>query len=168
MIALCVGYFFYVREKAVNPNDTIVAIQVDKKFEQIKEQIESEYPATPKEVMQVYNELMGYAYCSSMKDQYIGDYVQDLRLLYSQELLERNTEEQQILAITAERITDVEKPLILIASNIEAVIKSQDNTSETKMEVEVKHSTNKGDILRTYHLVKENEKWKIDSWQDKK
>lgn len=168
MIVMCVAYFFYVREKATAPQETVVAIQVNEKFAEIKKQLESEYPSTPKEVMQVYNELMGYAYCSSMKDTYIDAYVDDLRLLYSKGILENNTKEQQVAALTLERIQKEDAPLIIISSTVEAVIKTQvgDTISDTSAQVEVKHFTNQGNFTRTYTLVKEDGKWKIDKWQN--
>lgn len=171
MIAICVAYFFYAKARPGIKNEIGTnAIQVDKKFEDIKEKIEEDYPATAKEVMQVYNELMGYAYCSSMKDEYIEAYVDDIRLLYSKELLKLNSKEQQVAAITAERITEVDRPLIVIESSIETVIKPEigGEISDTQAQVEVKHSTNKSDVLRTYTLIKEDGKWKIKSWKDEK
>lgn len=171
MIAMCVAYFFYAKARPSVKKDVVVnAIKVDKKFEDIKQRIEEDYPATAKEVIQVYNELMGYAYCSSMKDDYIEEYIEGVSLLYSKELLELNPQEQQVATLTAERITDEARPLILIESEIETVVKAENNgtISDTSAQVEVMHYTNKGDIARTYNLIKEDGKWKINSWIDEK
>lgn len=171
MIAICVAYFFYAKERpGIKSEVGTNAIQVDKKFEDIKEKLEEEYPVTAKEVIKVYNELMGYAYCSSMKDEYIEGYVEAIRLLYSKELLKLNSKEKQVAAITAERVAEVDKPLVVIESSIETVVKPEvdGKISDTEAQVEVKHSTNKSDILRTYTLIKEDGKWKIKSWKDEK
>lgn len=171
MIAMCVAYFFYAKARPGVKKDVVVnAIQVDKKFEDIKQSIEEDYPATAKEVMKVYNELMSYAYCSSMKDDYVDEYVADVSLLYSKELLKLNPQEQQVAMITAERITEESKPLIIIESEIETVVKAEvdGKISDESAQVEVMHYTNKGDIARTYTLIKEDGKWKINSWQDEK
>ncbi|WP_054743548.1 DUF6715 family protein [Cellulosilyticum ruminicola] len=171
MIAICVAYFFYVKARpGIKSEVRTNAIQVDKRFKDIKENIEEDYPATAKEVIKVYNELLGYAYCSSMKDEYINQYVEDIRLLYSKELLKLNSKEKQIAAIIAERVAEIDKPLVVIESSIETVVKPEidGKISDTEAQVEVKHSTNKSDILRTYTLVKEDGKWKIKSWKDEK
>ncbi len=171
MIVMCVAYFFYAKSRPVAKNDVVLnAIKVDKKFEELKTKIEEEYPSTPKEVIQIYNEMMGYAYCTSMKDAYIEDYITDLNLLYSKELMELNPKEQQVAKFTAERLADTEKPLVVLESEIEAVVKVEKNgqISDTDAQVEVKHSTNQGDITRTYSLVKEDGKWKINSWVNEK
>lgn len=113
---------------------------------------------------------MGYAYCSSMKDEYTEAYIEDLNLLYSKELIELNPMEQQVALFKAQRIGEETKPLIVIQSEIETVVKAENNgeISDTSAQVEVKHSTNKGDIIRTYSLIKEDGKWRINSWKDEK
>lgn len=171
MVAMCVAYFFYAKARPGIKNETVInAIQVDKKFEDIKENIAEDYPSTPKDVMKTYNELMGYAYCTSMKDEYLADYVADISLLYSKKLLELNSQEQQVAALTADRLANAEKPVIVIESRIETVLKAEEDgeISDTTAQVEVMHYTNKGDITRTYSLIKEDGKWKINSWKDKK
>lgn len=171
MVVMCVAYFFYAKARPGIKNETVLnAIQVDKKFNEIKTSIEEKYPSTAKEVIQKYNELIGYAYCSSMKDEYIQSYIEDLNLLYSKELIELNPVDQQVAKFTAQRMEDEKKPLVVIQSEIETVVKAESNgeISDKNAQVEVKHSTNKGDIIRVYSLVKEDGKWKINSWKDQK
>ena len=78
--------------------------------------------------------------------------------------------EQQVALFKAQRIGEETKPLIVIQSEIETVVKAENNgeISDTSAQVEVKHSTNKGDIIRTYSLIKEDGKWRINSWKDEK
>lgn len=168
MVGICVIFFFSVRGRGKTVNTDSQTIRLEKELASCKEQLEQDYPETPKEVVEIYNKLMGLLYSSSMKDQYITTYVEIVRELYSKELLELNTQEAQEMGIKLSREEQIDSPLIIIGSEVQEVIRVKENDSikEDDVQVEVTYYMNSGDINRTYHLIKEDDKWKINSWED--
>lgn len=66
----------------------------------INRNLEGNYPATPREVMKVYGELTRYLYNGNeekkLSDEQLEALLDQVRILYSEELLEENPREEQL------------------------------------------------------------------------
>lgn len=169
MVGICVMFFFSVKNRG-QMNSTVAKISETKdiagRLGAIEEKLDENYPTSPEEVIAVNNDLMSILYKKEMTDDYVAQYVTEIRKIYSKGLLSASSSEAQGEAILKERAEQKAVPTILISSEIEEVIKVKANgkVSDEVVQVEVMHYTNKGDIKRVYTLVKENDLWKIDRW----
>ena len=137
------------------------------KIDEIDKEIENNYPEKVKDVIEIHNELMAIAYKDPMDDDTVKKYVKTIRKIYGLEFLEMNPEEEQIKELNKERQTMSEQRMELIASNIDDVYVAQDDKGEeVSAEVNVLHGTNQGSLPRTYFLIKEDELWKINGWEN--
>lgn len=137
--------------KIASPKDTI---------EKMIKEIETEYPETPKMLMELNNRIMQYQYSEDSDDDVIRETLKALRMLYSNELLQLNSNEKQLENLKVELEKNHEDKLYLTKSTIKTIaFPSPENAL-----VEVLHETTKKSERREYRLVKENGLWKIHSW----
>ncbi|MEE0918781.1 MAG: DUF6715 family protein [Lachnospiraceae bacterium] len=95
LIALVVGYYFYLSNKETKTNDTIVtAVQTV-----IQKNIEKDYPPTPKEVIKYYSDVTKCLYNEKYTDEQLEQMADKLLLLFDEELLEINPREQYIVSL---------------------------------------------------------------------
>ncbi len=138
---------------------------VQKELDNISDSLKDEYPATPDEVINTHNQLMKVLYNPAATEKNIDDYVMAIRKLYSKELLAMNTVEDQVATLTKEKSDDATNQLEIITNEIKKTYIVKDNEgNDTSAEINVLHLTNQGSINRTYFLVMEDGKWKINSW----
>lgn len=135
------------------PKDTI---------EKIIMEIETEYPATPKMLMELNNHIMQCQYSEDSDDDVIIETVKALRMLYSNDLLQLNSYEKQLENLKDELDKNHADKLYLTRSTIKTIVfPSPENAL-----VEVLHETTKKSERREYRLVKEKGLWKIHSWSN--
>ena len=148
--------------------DVNISQNTSARLKELGEKIKQDYPDAPKAVIQMHNEFMGIGYSSQMSKEDIPSYIEKIRPLYSEELKELNSVEVQTAEFIAEIDKNLEDSFIIISSQIGdvTIIKDSDEEEPKIAEVMVKHSSNQGDLVRTYRLVKENEQWKINSWEN--
>lgn len=170
MVGLCTMYFFHIRGTGDDKKVTTTKSQVkiEDKLTHNEELLKEDYPETAREVMAIHNELLGLLCSSDMKEEYIEQYVDTIRLLYSEALLELNPVNEQKSLLFIQREAAKDDPVIIISSEIKEVIrlKEAEEVSEELVDIEVVHYTTNQDITIIYHLVNEAGKWKINSWDN--
>lgn len=162
MVVLCAGYFLIVRDRNDKPIEKYKeGIEVLLQTETTR--LETEYPKTPEAVIESHNKIMEYQYSQQMEQGLVDEAVIALRHLYSEALLEMNPKEQQEFIMVGELLDNKQNKIHMIKSEIETVEYSSKKDAAT---IKVKHYTTKGDKLRNYDLVLENNKWKINGWKN--
>ncbi|MDA3730021.1 hypothetical protein PBV87_00640 [Niameybacter massiliensis] len=170
MLGVCSIYFLAMESQDVADVVDTVAIQeelkadMNERIERIIEQIEAEYPATPKLLIEVSNEIMEVQYSEAWEpdNELEKQTLLALRLLCSNRLLELNTYNKQIENLRTELIKNHTEGVYLNNSKIESI----NFLTPDDAFVEVIYDTTKGTQKREYTLVKEEGLWKIYSWKD--
>ena len=146
--------------------ETNIGQDISIRLADLSKKIDEEYPSTPKEVIQMHNELMSIGYSSQISQEEISSYVEQIRKLYSEEFKELNPIEEQEEMLVNEIVHNSNDSLIIINSQTSDVIIIQNNYEDEPdmAEVVVKHSTNQGDLIRKYTLIEETDRWKIHGW----
>lgn len=170
MLGVCSIYFLAMKSQDVADVVDTVAIQeklkadMNERIERIIEQIEAEYPATPKLLIEVSNEIMEVQYSEAWEpdNELEKQTLLALRLLCSNRLLELNTYNKQIENLRTELIKNHTEGVYLNNSKIESI----NFLTPDDAFVEVIYDTTKGTQKREYTLVKEEGLWKIYSWKD--
>ncbi len=135
----------------------------------IKEHLENDYPDNPIHIAEVNNEIINIIYGKPLTDEEKSLAIDTQRMLYSDEFLELNPVEKQILELERERIMNDENDIKVIGSKV----MNSHNEPQGTMNIQVVHYTNKQDqdLVRDY-IVKEeiqedqNKEWKIFGWQN--
>ncbi len=165
-------YIFSIRNIGKDSNDVKgndesgVKLKISSELQKLDEKIREEYPDTPKEVVQIHNEFMSIGYGSKMTEDDITSYVDKIRDLYSEEFKKLNSVEAQKQHLIDEINSNEKDSFTIISSDIDDVTIINDNDETEIAEVTVKHFTSQGELMRTYTLIKENEQWKICSWEN--
>lgn len=170
MIMICVFYFFASKNREqfdLSSKSRIEEENIATQLNNMQELLNNNYPKSAKEVIEKNNELMNLFYKEAMQDEYIEQYIEVMRMLYSDELLELNSIEEQRANIELSRLVSTNE-LIMYGSNIENELKLKENGKvlDDTVIIEVTHYANVGDIKRSYTLVKQDNGWKIESWTD--
>ncbi len=170
LIVLLVGYYAYLanREKEAKEEATITVVQ-----ETLIRDLQNDYPATPKEVIKYYNEVLRCFYNEEATDEEIEALGQKARELYDSELLEANELGTYMVRLRSD-IQDYKENKRRIAS---AVVASSTNVDYFEadgfsfarimcvyniMEGEVSNPTKQVYLLRR----DEENHWKIYGWED--
>lgn len=143
-----------------------VTQNISARLSELEDSIEKEYPDTPKKVLELHNEFMAVAYSSQMSKEDVPSYVEKIRGLYSQELNDLNSKDTQQQSMMQELDDNSKESFIILSSQIGDVTVINNSNEGEMAEVMVKHSTNQGELIRMYKLIKENEQWKIYSWEN--
>jgi len=98
LAALIIGIYLMITRSRKDDTSEIPA-ELTEAETLIKKDLYSDYPATPREVLKLYCRLTKCLYNDELTDDQIKKLVQQVRLLYSSELLANNSEEDQIALI---------------------------------------------------------------------
>ncbi len=166
MLAICAAFFTMAtnRRPWLKPQNQKPDIYTE--LQKDNEQIEENYPADPKALVELNNKIMSYLYSKHMVgDNLIDLYADTIRKFYSEELLLFTPKEDQIKNILEEKENYINKNIKLLKSEIKEVVYLDNNS---KARVKVIYYISVGDITRNYNLENTKEGWKITSWQDSK
>lgn len=170
LITALVGCYAYLsnKDKEAKEEATMTVVQ-----ETLSRDMQNDYPATPKEVIKYYNEILKCFYNENCTEGEIEDLGQRARELYDAELLEANEVGTYMLRLQAD-IQDYKDNNRRIASVAVAASTNVDYFEEDGfsfarimcayniMEGEVNHPTR-----QVYLLRKDDENhWKIYGWED--
>lgn len=160
LVLMCITYFVLIRKDMAEKD---LKTKIDVLIINEKNELLQTYPRSPKEVIESHNKLMKYEYSKEIKEEDIPLLLETMRMIYSEELLKTNSLESQQTSLLVEMASNKEKGLYIIGSEIGDILYKDAD----KVTIMVKHSTTLGDISRSYDLIQENEKWKINYWEDK-
>lgn len=88
IVGLVVGGYFYMTQKRNTSEDGNVELTEVQKV--ITKDLDSNYPATPREVIKMYNRILLCFYNESYTDEELRQLGEQARLLFDEELLENN------------------------------------------------------------------------------
>ena len=94
LIALVVGYYFYLsnrkpKEAAEDTETTVSAVQ-----KLLLKNIDDDYPPTPREVLNLYNDITVCFYSEDYTDEELTQLALQIEKLYDEELIANNTPDQ--------------------------------------------------------------------------
>ena len=94
LIALVVGYYFYLsnrkpKEAAEDTETTVSAVQ-----KLLLKNIEDDYPPTPREVLKLYSDITVCFYSEDYTDEELTQLALQIEKLYDEELIANNTPDQ--------------------------------------------------------------------------
>ena len=94
LIALVVGYYFYLsnrkpKEAAEDTETTVSAVQ-----KLLLKNIDDDYPPTPREVLKLYSDITGCFYSEDYTDEELTQLALQIEKLYDEELIANNTPDQ--------------------------------------------------------------------------
>lgn len=94
LIALVVGYYFYLsnrkpKEAAEDTETTVLAVQ-----KLLLKNIDDDYPPTPREVLKLYSDITVCFYSEDYTDEELTQLALQIEKLYDEELIANNTPDQ--------------------------------------------------------------------------
>ncbi len=138
----------------------------------LKRDLIFDYPQTPREVLRFYCRITKCLYNEDLSDEQIKKLVQQVRMLYSDKLLENNSEEDQIALIKGDRekYSKDKKTIysytIDSANNTEYIETKEGKTALLKLYFTLRAGANMDRAYEIFSLVEDSEKrWKIAAWK---
>lgn len=159
LILMCIAYFVLIKMDITGKD---IENKVNTLITNEKNELIQTYPSSPEGVIDSHNRLMQYEYNKELRNEDIPVLIETMRMLYSDKLVANNLLEIQEISLTQEIASNREKELYMTGSKVGDVIYKE----EDKVTAIVQHFTTLGGVRRTYHLIKENDRWKINSWED--
>lgn len=167
---LIVGLFAVVAYRT--PKSAEDAVELTELDELLNMNITASYPATPREVMKLYNRYMVCLYgaeSSELKDDQVRALGKKMREMYDEELLGSNPEESHLLSLSQELETFRNDKKVMIQANVcdsnEVEYINVDGASGALLEVSYFVKKGTKDFSRTYQqfLLRKDKtgKWKI-------
>lgn len=137
----------------------------------LKKDLSIDYPRTPREVLKMYSRLQSCAYNQNLSDTDLTAIIEQMRILFDDELLEANSLEQQLEDVKAE-IEEYQKTKRSISNY---VIDKESSTTEKKIKGKeyatlqvsylIQEKTGYNKTYEQFVLRKnEEDKWKILGW----
>lgn len=171
IVALIVIYGYYL--SANDKTTTTEQSNEDKEFSKIlNRNPEANYPATPREVVDYYSQLLSYLYSGNCSEDMIEELGEKCRLLFDEELLEQNPEQEYFENLKAEikQYKEEKKTISTYILEKSGDVEYKTFQSHYYAFVEcayyVKGEKNTSRTLETYTLRKDSEgKWKILYWE---
>ena len=138
----------------------------------IKRDMYFDYPQTPREVLRLYCRITKCLYNDDLSDQQITDLVRQVRLLYSDKLLENNDESEQIAFIKNDRSEYKKENKVIFsytidsALNTEYIDTTEGKTALLKLYFTLQAGAQMDRAYEIFSMVEdENGKWKIAAWK---
>lgn len=164
MVALVVGYYFYLSNKTKTEEETVVT-QVQ---EVLLRNMENNYPPTPKEVVKYYSEIMKCLYNETYTDEQLEEMLDKMMKLYDEELLEKNPRENLLTGLK-EAIADYSENNYTIVSytpsnstDVETSVIDGQECAKLYCTYTIKSGTNYTSSRLIYELRKDADgHWKI-------
>ena len=138
----------------------------------IKRDLVFDYPSTPREVLRFYCRLTKCLYNDDLTDNQINQLVKQVRILYSDKLLENNDENEQIAFIKNDRAEYKKESKIIFsytidsALNTEYIDTTEGKTALLKLYFTLQAGAKMDRAYEIFSLVEDsNGKWRIAAWK---
>ena len=172
MIVLIVGFYFAISSRNSGGSDVEEEAQLKSGEELLRKNLEQDYPLTPTAVVSYYSDVLLAYYNDDCSDSMREDLMNQSRLLYDDELLEKNSERDQLRALQAD-VADYEKNKRQI---INFTVCDTGDVKYGKLDgvevalaavsYRVREKKDLGDVEEEFFLRKDEEgRWKILGWQ---
>lgn len=174
MILLVVGFYFAISSRDNKKTASKEKVKTENGETLLKKDLEKEYPPTPTAVVSYYSDLVLTYYDDDCTDSMREKLVEQSRLLYDEELLEKNPEKDQMVSLEADVAEYKEKKKQIINYTVckpeEVKYGDLDGDEVALMATSyrIRAGKNLGNIKEEYFLRKDEEgRWKIVGWQAK-
>ncbi|WP_026836020.1 DUF6715 family protein [Eubacterium xylanophilum] len=170
VIGVIIAFSRHKKQTVNIESDTMAATEVQKL---INKDLELAYPATPSEVVKLYSRISQCIYNDNITDEELGQVLDQLRKLYSSELLSANPRDTHLQNISAERKRFKEDKKRLVNYNVDknsSVIYKEINGQECaylQMYYFMNWGRNYGKSYHEFILINEGGKWKIHVFRRK-
>lgn len=167
--AVIYGYYRSENNKTITKEESEKDKEVSKK---LNRNLDTNYPATPREVVDYYSSLLKYMYSRNSTTEMVEEAGKKCRQLFDEELLENNPEDEYFKNLESEiKQYKEEKKIIstyILEKNGDVEYKTFDSHYYSFVDcayyVQGEKSTSR--TLETYTLRKDDEgKWKILYWK---
>lgn len=171
MAAVLVGlYFMLTRKKEDTKNE--IPVETSEADILIKKDLDTDYPATAREVLKLYARITKCIYNEEVTDEQITKLVQQVRKLYAEALLDNNDEAEQIALIKGD-IQNYRKENKIIysyaidsANNINVIQTKAGKTALVKMYFTLRAGASMDRAFEEFSMLEEaNGRWKIAGWR---
>ena len=171
LAAVCVLYYFYISTN--NKTETTEDKKVNEEVESLNNRnINVTYPATPREAVEYYSEILSYLYSGKASEKEIEELGMKCRLMLDEELLAENSESDYMKNLKAEikQYKEEHKSISTVIVEKSGDVEYKTFQSHYYAFVEcayyVKGESSTSRTLETYALRKDSEgKWKILYWK---
>ena len=175
MAALVVGFYFAISSRNSGGNDVEEKAQLKSGEELLRKNLEQDYPLTPTAVVSYYSDLLLVYYNDDCSDSMRKDLMNKSRLLYDDELLEDNSEDDQLRALQAD-VADYEKNkrqiinfTVCDTGDVKYGKLDGEEVALAAVSYRVREKKDLGDVEEEFFLRKDEEgRWKILGWQLRK
>lgn len=170
MLIAAVGYYAYLSNRTRTEKEEAAMTVVEST---LSRDLSMDYPATPKEVIKYYNQILRCFYNEDCTEEEIEQLGNKARQLYDEELLAQNSEEDYIsrLKLDIQGYKDKKRTLssASVAASTSVVYDTIDGYSFARIlcGYSIKDKDNSYPVKQVYLLRKDDEKkWKIYGWED--
>jgi hypothetical protein len=117
LVVIAVYYYVSTRTTPIFPESITNMTEIEAL---IAKDIEEDYPATPREVLKLYNRIMKSFHTLKIKDDEINQLAEQMYILYDKELKESNTYEEYVLELKVEITEYRNAGKLIMNDNVEA------------------------------------------------
>lgn len=166
LIAIVAGYYIYTSRLAGKNQ-----ITTDEYTILSSRDLEISYPETPREVVKLYSRMVKYLYDDKVSEKKTKKVVEQMRLLFSDQLLEKNTLNSQLTHLESDVAAFAkEKKAIIGYEVVESSLKTKEVDGKERATIivgfSIKNNDNYEHSNELFLLEKDTEgKWKIVGWQ---
>lgn len=169
VVVIAVYYYISTRTTPIFPKSITDMTEVEAL---VTKDLEADYPATPREVLKLYNRIMKNFYNSKLKEDEISQLAQQMFYLFDEELKQSNTYEEYLLDLKVE-ITDYKNDGKTIMNDTvessEEVFYWEDQGAEyasLSSSYTMKEGGDYTKVIEDFMLRKDKEgNWKILGWK---
>ena len=166
LIVLVIGYYVYTSKETKKGS-----IVQDEYTLLSSRDLETSYPETPREVVKLYSRMVKYLYDDSVSDEKVENIVNQMRLLFVDELLDKNALKDQIINLKQDvkLFTKAKKDIIGYEVYQESLEMKEVEGKEIATIIagfSIKHNNAYEHTNEQFLLEKDKTgKWKIIGWQ---
>lgn len=166
-------YYTYMQKQQMQESVQVPTTETEKL---IAKDLEIGYPETPAEVMKLWGRLNQCIYNTKLDEEQFKQLLLQLRVLYSEELLEQNPEDNHLKQLKAE-VSEFQGDKNKISSystdtGVSVNYKTIQERESAKVRVSYLINLNRGKghakLYQQFILVKEDGKWKILGFKEEK
>lgn len=175
MVALIAGFYFAISSRDNGGSGAEEETRLKSGEDLLKKSLEQDYPLTPTAVVSYYSDLLLAYYNDDCSDSMREDLMNQSRLLYDDELLENNSEKDQLRALQAD-VADYEKNkrqiinyTVCDTGDVKYGKLDGAEVALAAVSYRVREKKDLGDVEEEFFLRKDEEgHWKILGWQLRK
>lgn len=169
-VAAIGGYYQFMKRQQMSSEVKTPTTELEKL---IAKDLEVGYPETPTEVMKLWGRLNQCIYNTNVTDEEFAQLMKQLRKMYSTDLLEVNSEDDQLkkLQSEVEQFKDDKKKIVSYSAETGSAVQYKTINDRECAYIKISYFMNTGgrSYAKTYQdfiLVKQDGQWKILGFQN--